>query len=389
MNAVLDPFRPYLDRLDGRAALMEERLVRWAEINSGSAHHAGLEQMARELELAFAEWCPIALERTQLANGPALRWICRPEAPQRIFLGGHFDTVYPQDHAFQTCTRLDANTLQGPGVADMKGGLLVLVEALRTFESSPFAASAGWEVLLIPDEEIGSIHSAPLLETAAKHCTAGLLFEPALPDGGNLARRRPGTGVFSLRAAGRAAHVGRDFGAGRNAVVALCDAVHRIHRLNRPGELICNTGAIQGGGPVNVVPAEAHAYINLRANDPDTAVRALREIVAEVQAAHEVELHLDGTFTRPPKPLLPKAEAMFAHLQACARALGLSLDWRDTGGCCDGNNLAAAGLPNLDTLGVRGGKIHSPGEFVFLDSLVERSRLAALFLMDWAWKTSQ
>lgn len=363
---------------------MEKRLVRWSEINSATSHRAGLERMARELESAFAEWWPGAPERLELSNGPALRWICRPEAPHRVFLGGHFDTVYPLDHPFQSCTYLDNNTLQGPGVADMKGGILVLLEALRVFEGSPFASSVGWEVLLSPDEEIGSIHSARLLEIAAQRCAIGLLFEPALQGRGDLVRRRPGSGVFCLKAKGRPAHVGRDFAAGRSAIVALCEAVQRIHALNRIGDMIANTGAIQGGGPVNVVPAEAHAYLNVRSEHPDLDEQTLRGILAEVQSTHEVELSLEGHFTRPPKPLTPGLETLFGRVQSCATALGLSLDWRDTGGCCDGNNLAANGLPNLDTLGVRGGKTHSPDEFVQLDSLVERAKLSALFLMDWA-----
>lgn len=384
MTSAPGDYLPFLDGLETRAELMESRLVQWAEINSGSAHRAGLERMAGELLHAFAEWSPVAGERLPLSNGPALRWVCRPEAPRRIFLGGHFDTVYPADHPFQHCSRLDAQVLCGPGVADMKGGLLVLLEALRAFEASPWAASVGWEVFLNPDEEIGSVHSAPYLAQAAKRCAIGLLFEPALPGTGDLVRRRPANAVFCLQASGRPAHVGRDFRAGRSAIVALCDAVHRIHQLNRPGELICNTGAIQGGGPVNVVPAQAHAYLNVRTASPDSAREALHRILAEVQSAHEVELHLEGSFTRPPKNVTPALEQLFARYQSCARQLGLDLDWRDTGGCCDGNNLLDAGLPNLDTLGVRGGQTHSSGEFACLDSLVERAGLAAFFLMDWA-----
>lgn len=388
MGVDLDPFRPFLVPLDSRFQRFEERLVRWAEINSNSAHRTGLEHMAGQLEAAFAEWTPVAPDRIELPNGPALRWICRPDSPTRVFLGGHFDTVYPPDHPFQTCTRLDSNTLQGPGTADMKGGLLILLEALRAFESSPFSAAAGWEVVLTPDEEIGSPHSAPLLELAARRCDIGLVFEPALPGQGDLVRRRPGSAVFCLQATGRAAHVGRDFSAGRSAIVALCDAIQQLHGLNRNGGLICNAGAIHGGGAVNVVPAEAHAYLNVRTAEPETALAALHGIVARTQSAHGVELQLTGSFTRPPKPLTPEMERLFAHYQSCAQALGLSIGWQDTGGCCDGNNLAASGLPNLDSLGARGGNIHSPDEYVLLDSLIERARIAALLLMDWAREAS-
>jgi len=380
----LDRYRSLLDSLPERGPVLEERLVRWAEINSGSGNRPGLEAMTNELEAAFAESVSVRAERIALSSGDALRWTCRPEASCRVLFCGHLDTVYPPDHPFQSCTRLDANTLRGPGVADMKGGLLILLEALRVFEAFADASNVGWEVLITPDEETGSVHSAPLLEEAARRNDIGLVFEPAIQESHDLARERPGSAVYHLLAKGRSAHVGRDFASGRNAIAALATAVGEIHALNRNEGLICNTGFLHGGGPVNVVPDRAQASLNVRARDPDQVESLLEDILMRIGEEFDVGLDLEGGFVRPPKRLTPAIQGLFARVQACAAALGRPLNWRDTGGCCDGNNLAAAGLPNLDNLGPWGGNIHSPEEFVLLDSLVHRAQLAALFLMDWS-----
>src|SRR3989304_2280040 len=130
--------------------------------------------------------------RKPLGNALSIRK--RSTAPLRIFLGAHMDTVYPADHPFQKAVRVDQNTLRGPGVADSKGGLVVMLKALEALERSPYAQSVGWEVLINPDEELGSPGSAPLLAQAAKNTHLGLVFEPPLPDGALVgARKRPAT----------------------------------------------------------------------------------------------------------------------------------------------------------------------------------------------------
>ncbi len=376
-------FKALLESIQSREQEMIDCVASWAAINSGSSNTEGLRVMAERLE-NFMSRLPGELEKIQLPNGTALRLTCRKHAEKRVFLSGHMDTVYSVDHSFQTCERLDENRLRGPGVADMKGGLLVMLEALRAFEAVNENPGLGWEILISPDEEIGSPGSAPLLEEAAQRCQLGLIFEPAIQGSGDLSRQRLGSATYQLTASGRSAHAGRDFTQGRNAIAGLSAAIVQLHALNQKHNVVCNVGSIEGGGPVNVVPDEASAMLNFRVAETAVVDRAILEVTESIKADYDVALSWKGGFTRQPKRLTSAIEALFADYQACAERLGFQLGWRDTGGCCDGNNLAAAGLPNLDNLGVRGGNIHSAEEFVELDSLVERTQLTALFLLNHA-----
>jgi len=364
-------------------AELKDRLIHWCQINSGSRNRDGLRLMRDELMGAFAVLGHPVLVPLPDGYGDAFRIVCRPEAPVQILLGGHYDTVYEADHPFQLCDEPATNILRGPGVADMKGGLLVMLEALRTFESWHGKEHLGWEILITPDEEIGSPQSAPLWTEAATRFQYGLIFEPALP-GGHMSRTRPANAIYTLTATGKSAHVGRDFANGRNAIFALSEALLEIERAvaGIPGA-ICSAGLITGGGPLNVVPDHARAEFNIRyRRAADAAI--IGEIFAGtaqlIQEKREVALHWDARVSRPAKEISPGMESLFAAYKNLAGCFYISLDWRDTGGCSDGNNLAAAGLPNLDNLGVRGGAIHSAEEYVELDSLLERATLATLLL---------
>ena len=146
----------------------------------------------------------------------------------------------------------------------------------------------------------------------------------------------------------------------------------------------CNPAKIDGGGPNNVVPDHAVLRVNFRPRTPqdEIAARALIDrAMADVARDHDVNMHLHGGFGRPPKPMDDKALRLFGLVRRCGTDLGLNVQWRDTGGVCDGNNIAACGVPVVDTMGVRGGAIHSDAEFLLTDSLAERAQLSALALM--------
>jgi glutamate carboxypeptidase len=292
------------------------------------------------------------------------------------------DTVFGADHPFQSTQWLDADTLNGPGTADMKGGIAVLKAALTAFEASPFADRLGWEIVLNSDEEVSSPGSAPLLDAAARRCHLGLTYEPALPDG-TLAGARAGSGNFAASIHGRAAHAGRNPQDGRNAILAAADLALRLASL-AGDDLSVNPARIDGGGPDNIVPDTAVLRWNMRPRSAAAQLRAeagINAVVAAVAVAHDVHIHVHGRFARPPKPLDANQLRLFELVQGCGAALGLGIGWRDTGGVCDGNNLAATGLAVVDTLGPRGGAIHSSDEFLCADSLEERARLSALILM--------
>ena len=391
----------HLDWIATQHARMVNLVTTWSGINTGSHHLQGLERFATALA---AEFGPLGgtMEMIDLPEheivdgngriaykklGRAIRITKRPSAPRQVLLAIHYDTVFAADHPFQNPTRLDSNTLRGPGVADAKGGLAVLLTALEAFERSDLASKLGWEILLTPDEELGSPGSSELFTQAAMRNDIGLVFEPALPDG-SLVSSRKGSGNFTAIVTGRAAHAGRNPELGRNAILALADFIVGVHAIPAlfPGVTV-NVGHIEGGGPVNIVPDLAIARFNIRVDSLDQqhlAETRLQHIITEINSQEGITLKRHGCFTAPPKLLDLATLQLFEQFRQCGRELNLALDWRPAGGVCDGNRLAAAGLPTIDTLGPRGGNLHSDTEYLLLDSLTERAKLTALFLFTYA-----
>lgn len=314
------------------------------------------------------------------AVGDAVVGVIRPDAARQVLLNIHLDTVYGPDHPFRAVTRPEANVLRGPGVADAKGGLVVMMAALGAFERTPLAERIGWRVVLNPDEEVGSPSSMGLLRESARAADVGLVYEPSLPDG-TLIDRRKGSGNFTVVVRGRAAHAGREIERGRNAVLALArllvamqDALHRPER-----GVSLNVARTTGGGPSNVVPDLAVGRFNLRADDDETvawATAGLRRLVREADAAEGLSVALHGGFTSPPKPRTASSRRLFDLVKETAAERGHTLPLASSGGVCDGNKLAATGLPVIDTLGPRGGALHSDREFILIDSLAERAQLS-------------
>lgn len=399
-------FRPFLNFDELSPEWLASVLTRWASINSYSYNLAGLEKMLAALEQDFSvlggEIQRIELLPQGTMNpdgqtvarplGRALRIRKRPGAKRKIFLCCHMDTVFPEDHEFQNCARIGENTLTGPGVADAKGGLLVMLTALSCFEKSPWADNLGWEVLINPDEEIGSPGSAPLLVEAAKENNLGLVFEPCFPDG-KLVGQRKGSGNFSALIRGKAAHAGRDPHAGRNAINATAQFILELNSIHDPDRgITVNAGYIEGGGPVNVVPDRAFCRFNVRVATKDHEQRFdehLSRTLDKINALDGISVTIAGGFGRKPKPLDEGTSKLLEILSDCGRDLGVALQWTTSGGTCDGNNLAAEGLVTVDSLGPRGGNIHTGSEYVVLDSLVERAKLSGLLLMKLASGATQ
>jgi len=384
--------------IDSRAAAAGGTLVALANQNSGSFNPTGVDATADQL-LALLAPLAATVERIALPGyastgdrgerglrpiGQALRLRQRPEAPLQVFLGGHLDTVFGPAHPFQTASWQSDDLLNGPGVADLKGGLLVMALVLGGLERSPHRSRIGWEVLMNPDEEIGSTGSAPLLLEAAQRNHFGLIFEPAYPDGG-LASERKGSGNFDLVIEGRAAHAGRNPEDGRNAIALASELALALHRLNgqRDG-LTLNLGYTHGGGALNIVPDRAVLKFNVRTSIPDDQCWLEDQLDLLLTRANDRDgfrVSRFGGFTRPPKIVSAGTARLQSLLGDCGREIGLDLQFRPTGGCCDGNNLAAAGLANVDNLGVVGGDIHSDREWMRYSSLAERAKLSARLLI--------
>jgi glutamate carboxypeptidase len=378
------------------AAPMLAQVERWAAINSGTGNLTGLAQVAGALADRFADLpgmlCLVDPDAEEsiapdgsthaIQRGQHLHLSVRPTANRRILLTGHMDTVFPADHPFQTLREIEPGVINGPGTADMKGGIAVMLAALNAFETSPDASALGYDVLINSDEETGSTSSAALIATLAQGKLAALTYEPAaLPDG-TLAGARPGSGNFSFIVTGKSAHAGRNPEDGRNALLAAAALALELATLKAPG-LTVNPARIDGGGPNNVVPDHAVLRVNLRPATPEieaNAKAAIDRIVAAIAVAHDVQIHTHGSFGRPPKPMDAKAEALFTLVKQCGADLEQTIAWKASGGVCDGNNIAACGVPVIDTMGARGGAIHSSDEYLIVASLAERAMLSALTL---------
>ena len=387
--------RDTIDRIE--AAPMLDQVLQWSAVNSGSRNLAGLGEVAGLLADAFAalpgdirfdEPAPVeavdtAGHVTAIEHGQHLHVTVRPDAPVQLLFTGHMATVFGADHEFQQTRWLEEGVLNGPGVADMKGGLAVMLAALRAVEQNPHAARLGYEVVVNSDEEVGSPASAALLARSAQGKRAALTYEPAaLPDG-TLAGARPGSGNFALVVHGRSAHAGRNPEDGRNALLAAADLALHLAAGKYPG-LSVNPSRIDGGSPSNVVPDLAILRVNLRPRTPEDEDRArdlIDTAVAAIAAERDVRIEVHGGFGRAPKPLTPAAEALFELVRSAGADLGQTIGWQPSGGVCDGNNIAACGVPVVDTMGVRGGKIHSMEEYLIVDSLQERAALSALTIL--------
>jgi glutamate carboxypeptidase len=386
-RALIEPIEP--------SAMLADT-ERWSAINTGTGNLPGLARQAGRLADAFAalpgdvdlrEPVPVtavdaAGHEFEQSHGRHLVLSVRPNAERRFLLTGHMDTVYAVDHPFQTGVWRDADTLNAPGAADMKGGLAVIFHALLAFECGEAARAVGYDVMINSDEETGSLSSAALIAELAHGKAAALTYEPsALPDG-TLAHARGGSGNYSLVVTGRSAHAGRNPQDGRNAIVAAAALALELKALESP-ELTVNPAKIDGGSANNMVPDHAVLRFNIRPRTGEAAEgfrRSLAGLIHRIEIDQAVSIRLHGAISRPPKPVDAQAQKLFDLVADASAALGRPLAWQPTGGVCDGNNIAACGVPVVDTMGVRGGAIHSPDEYLIVSSLSERAALSAIVL---------
>lgn len=296
-----------------------------------------------------------------------------------IVLLGHMDTVFPHGTTSERPFRLaDANAL-GPGVCDMKGGLLCAVYAIEALRDLQYDHFATIRFICTSDEEIGAPSSRAFVERLAAGADAVLALEAARANG-DLVRQRRGWGSYRLEVTGRSAHAGVEPQVGRSAALTLCRQAIALHELNDYTEgRTVNVGTLQAGTRPNVVPDHAIADVDVRANTP----AAMERLLAEAEAAL-AEAAIEGTsytwtpqYFRPPWGPNPGTERLLAIAQNVADALGFAVGSAATGGTSDGNFTAALNIPTLDGLGPIGGLDHGPNEYIELASILPRTALLA------------
>ncbi len=383
-----------LDWIDGQKGYMLDLLKEWANINTHSFNISGLNKLAELLYRFISEisdkcyyldldsFNSLGMDgkRHNIKLGRAIRGYKRLDSPKRIFLSIHYDTVFLESYDFPVSE--SADILRGPGVLDAKSGIIIMLMSLMAFEHSEYANSLGWDIFINPDEEIGSIGSAKFFKELSKDSLLALVYEPCLSDGSMVISRK-GSANFTLVVHGKSAHAGREHHLGINAIDILSEIILKLSSLTgkRDG-LTVNVGSVKGGGVTNVVPDRAGCAFNIRVGSSDDVsyVESFLDGLIRDYKNRSVKIEVDGIFLRPPKHIDEKTKNLQRAITDTANSLGERITWTHTGGVCDGNIISSMGIPVVDTMGAMGSGIHSGDEFLYIDSLVERTKLTTIFL---------
>ena len=300
--------------------------------------------------------------------------------PLQLLLG-HTDTVWPTGTLDSMAFREDGNRVSGPGIFDMKAGLVQMVFALKALAHLDLTPPVTPIVFVNSDEETGSSDSESWIRRLAGRSNRVFVLEPALGREGRLKTIRRGVGQFKITLTGRAAHAGLEPEAGASAIVELSHVIQKLAALNSPRRGISvNVGLVRGGSRANVVASESYAAVDvrvLRRRDIPTIHQAVYDLRPETPG---VELEIKGEVSRPPLEDTPRNRFLWEMARAAAADLGFELGESTAGGASDGNTTSLY-TATLDGLGAVGGGAHAEHEFVFADRLTERAALLALLLL--------
>jgi glutamate carboxypeptidase len=319
------------------------------------------------------EWAP------QLDAGGVLRVTFAGSSRKRpILLLGHLDTVYEQGALERMPCRVAGGKMYGPGVFDMKGGIVMMLLAIAALKAEHGQLPRPVIVLLNPDEEIGSRTSRNITEKLAKKCAAALVLEPSAGPQGACKTARKGVGDYRLRVIGKSAHAGLDFQKGANAITELARQLTKIAALtNLKRGTTLNPGIVRGGTRTNVVPDLAEAEFDIRVTSRKEADRIDRKIRALRPRDRRCKLEISGGVNRNPFERTNEVAALYEKARLLAAELGFELQETAVGGGSDGNFTAGVGVPTLDGLGAVGDGAHALHEHVILNEIPRRAALVA------------
>jgi len=362
-----------LDWCRSHAGEMEALLTELVEIESPSTDAVAVAALASRVaaELAASDLDAELLPTPP--SGPILR-ARRGDRP--VMLLGHLDTVWSVGTLSRLPVRVEDGRLYGPGTYDMKGGIVVLIWALRALAAEERTPPVC--VYLTPLEELGCAPYRPVMEREMRRCRAVLGFEPAWP-GGAVKTRRKGSTTIRVRARGVAAHAGADFSRGANAIVELSRRLLEIAALTDAGRgITVNVGTVRGGTRANVIPDAAEAEVDVRFPTLADGRRICDSVAALRAEDPRVTLEVEPGPFYPPMERSEGVSAAYEAARGAARELGLpELGEVSTGGASEASFAAALGIPTLDGLGPDGDGAHAESEHVILASLPERAALAA------------
>ena len=352
---------------------MVQLLRQLVELESPSNEKEAVDKLSSFLaERLQALGCEVeVIPQEQYGNHVLASW---GEGEPPILVLCHMDTVWATGEIKKRPFRVEGNKAFGPGVFDMKAGI---VQAIFALEAAQKRGLVQRRIVFLfnSDEEPGSFSSRPIIEELARKAKVALVLEPSVPPGA-LKTFRKGLGRFEITVKGRAAHSGADFEKGISAIDELARQVLKLHQLTdlEKGTTV-NVGVFQGGTRANVVAAEARVEVDMRAATLEEAEKVVKEILSLKPELEGTEIEVRGGLNRPPMERTPAIVELFNHAQALAHELGFDITEAGTGGGSDGNFTAALGVPTLDGLGAVGDGGHAVHEYVDLEYLPERTAL--------------
>ena len=309
------------------------------------------------------------------------RPVGRPRhCPVQLIIG-HYDTVWPVGTVAERPFTVDGNTVRGPGVFDMKGGLVQLVLAVKTLQELGLDPEITPVVFINADEEIGSRTSTRYIRWLARIANRALVLEPALGENGDLKTERKGIGRFTITVHGKAAHAGLDPAGGASAILELSHVIQKLFAMNDPDRgITINVGTIDGGVQPNVIAPHSTAVVDVRVPTLDEGRRIEEQIHGMRPETPGVRLRVEGAIGRPSMERTPRNEALWQQASALARELGLEIGRARVGGGSDGNTTSQY-TATLDGLGPVGHGAHAQHELLYIDKTLERAALLALLLL--------
>jgi glutamate carboxypeptidase len=351
-----------------------------------ASHKAGLDRMVEQLA-GELQRCGGAVEILPRANGGNILravWDGAGDGGGQTLVLCHLDTVWPQGEAARRPFKIVEGLAYGPGVLDMKAGVVQLVFAMRALAALGVPPAGRVVALLTCDEEVGSSDSRDLIEAEAAQSRAVLVPEPAAPDGA-LKTARKGWGLFRLAVHGKAAHAGANPEAGVSAIEEMARQIVYLHSLTdfAVGTTV-NVGVVHGGSRPNVIAASAEAQVDVRIARIREAEHILPAIQGLKPSLPGARVEITGGLNRPPMERTAGNEALFKRARALARGLGFDVGEMASGAASDGNFATALGIPTLDGLGAVGVGPHAEHEYIEIASLPQRTALLACLLTDTA-----
>ncbi|MFM7336660.1 MAG: M20 family metallopeptidase [Actinomycetota bacterium] len=359
-----------LAEMRARTPQMVEQLGAFVNLESPSLNVDQLQRSAEYLAGLFASVTGKAAQIIPSENGPHVHWKGSDET--KVLIVGHHDTVFPLGTTATRSFSVDGDVARGPGVFDMKAGIVQAIHGLSAIRDSYHV-----EMLITADEEVGSYASRALIEARARATGAVLVLEPSA-DGGALKIARKGVGTFTVQVVGRASHAGLEPEKGVNALVELAAQVPKIMAMARPeiGTTVTPTVATAGNAE-NVVPDVAMIKVDVRVVLPEEKDRIEREMSQLQTVVAGATLKVSGSVNRPPMHE-SAGRKLFGVAEKVAAELGIkNLQGVAVGGGSDGNFTAAIGVPTLDGMGAVGGGAHAVTEHVLVSQMAERAALVA------------